>query len=112
MAEEKNFENRVKKFLKEQGAWLVKYWGGAAYTKAGVPDLLTCINGFFVAIEIKASKGKASELQKHTLKEIDEAGGLAVLLYPDDFETFKDMVNLIVKEKTIDLNLYEVLKER
>ena len=40
MAAEKNFENKVKKFLKDKGAWVLKYWGGAAYTKSGIPDLL------------------------------------------------------------------------
>ena len=27
MAAEKNFENKVKKFLKDKGAWVLKYWG-------------------------------------------------------------------------------------
>lgn len=27
MAEEKNFENKIKKFLDEQNCWYVKYWG-------------------------------------------------------------------------------------
>ena len=40
MAAEKNFENRVKKYLDEYGCWWIKYWGGAAYTKSGIPDLL------------------------------------------------------------------------
>ena len=40
MAAEKNFENRVKKYLDEYGCWWLKYWGGAAYTKSGIPDLL------------------------------------------------------------------------
>ena len=37
---EKILENRVKEFLKSEGCWLVKYWGGGSYTRAGVPDLL------------------------------------------------------------------------
>ena len=32
MAAEKNFENKVKKFLKDNGCWILKYWGGAAFT--------------------------------------------------------------------------------
>lgn len=42
MAAEKNFENKVKKFLKENGCWILKYWGGAAFTRSGIPDLLVC----------------------------------------------------------------------
>lgn len=95
MAAEKNFENKVKKFLKEQGAWFIKYWGGAAYTKSGIPDLLVCVNGYFLGVELKSVKGKASELQLHTLKEIDNAGGCAILLYPDQFNDFKTMIELM-----------------
>lgn len=101
MAAEKNFENRVKKFLKEQGCYFIKYWGGAAYTKSGVPDLLVCCNGHFVGIEVKADKGKPSELQIYNLREIDKAGGYGVLLYPKDFEKFKAFIehlnNLSIK---------------
>ena len=42
MAAEKRFEDRVKSFLTEQGAWFLKYWGGGHYTKSGIPDLLVC----------------------------------------------------------------------
>ena len=88
MAAEKNFENKVKRYLKEQGCYFIKYWGGAAYTKSGVPDLLVCCNGHFVGIEVKAEKGKPSELQIYNLRRIDESGGYAILLYPKDFEKF------------------------
>lgn len=46
MAAEKNFENRVKKYLDEYGCWWLKYWGGAAYTKSGIPDLLVSSDGY------------------------------------------------------------------
>lgn len=97
VAAEKNFENRVKKFLKEQGCYFIKYWGGAAYTKSGVPDLLVCCNGHFVGIEVKAEKGKPSELQIYNLREIDKAGGYGVLLYPEDFEQFKVFIEYLNK---------------
>lgn len=95
MAQEKNFENKIKKYLKDNGAWLLKYWAGATYTKSGIPDILACVNGKFVAIEVKAPNGKPSELQLYNLREIEKAGGLAFLLYPkqwDDFKKFMDSV--------------------
>lgn len=111
MAQEKNFETRVKKFLKEQGAWFVKYWGGAAYTKAGVPDLLACVNGFFLGIELKASNGKASELQMHTLKQIDKAGGFAILLFPKDFDDFVTFIKALNKGEQL-MNFDFLVTER
>lgn len=92
MAAEKNFENRIKAYLKEKGAWLIKYWGGGEFTKAGIPDLLVCYKGHFIAIEVKAPKGKPSELQLYHLRKIKDAGGYAFLLYPKDFEDFKKFI--------------------
>ena len=92
MAAEKEFENKVKAFLKEQGCWYVKYWGGGGYTRAGVPDLLICCNGHFIGLELKAPTGRPSELQKVELRRIKEAGGLGILLYPEGFEKFKKLI--------------------
>jgi len=92
MAAEKNFENKIKKFLKEQGAWVLKYWGGGAFTKEGIPDLLVCLNGRFIAVEVKAPNGKLSELQKWNIEEIKKAGGIAMVLYPSQFEEFKKLI--------------------
>ena len=107
MTTEKNFENKVKSFLKDNGCWSLKYWGGAAYTKSGIPDLLVCCKGRFMGVELKAPKGKPSDLQIYNLRQIDKAGGIAVLLYPKDYDLFKRLV-----EKPDDQELYEVLKSR
>ena len=89
MAQEKNFEDKVKAYLKNQGCYFIKYWGGAAYTKAGVPDLLVCAWGQFIGIELKAPKGEPSLLQLKHLERIQKAGGWGILLYPGEFEQFK-----------------------
>lgn len=91
MAAEKNFENKVKAFLDSEGVWWVKFLG-CGMTRAGVPDLLCCVNGRFVAVELKAAKGKPSELQVRELQRIRKAGGFADVLYPKDFEDFKRLV--------------------
>lgn len=92
MAEEKIFENRIKAYLKNKGAWFIKYWGGGKFTKAGIPDLLICYKGRFIAVEVKAANGKPSDLQLYHLKKIEEAGGKAFLLYPKDFNKFKEYI--------------------
>ena len=95
MAAEKQFENEIKKFLNNQNCWNLKYWGGGGYTKSGIPDLLICCNGRFIAVEVKATNGTPSVLQLITLKRITESGGIAVLLYPDDFGRFKELIKSI-----------------
>lgn len=113
MAAEKNYENHVKKFLKGCGCWMVKYWGGAAYTKAGVPDLLVCCSGRFIGIELKGQRGRPSDLQLHNLKQIDNAGGYAVLLYPADYELFQNFIRCIVAGDGTNASLnYELLKSK
>ena len=113
IAAEKNFENRVKKFLEEKNCWFLKYWGGAAYTKAGIPDLLVCCNGRFLGVEIKAPNGKPSPLQIYNLKKIDEAGGFGVLLYPNEWELFKNFVDCLIEKDFENASYnYELLKKR
>lgn len=91
MAAEKQFENKVKAFLKEQGVYFVKFFG-CAFTRAGVPDLLCCVNGRFVAVEIKAENGKPSLLQLEEISKVHEAGGVALVIRPSDFDKFKGLI--------------------
>ena len=85
----KNFEMRVRKYLESKGAYVLKYVGGSQ-TKKGVPDLLVCYKGKFIALEMKAPKGNdTGELQNKNIDWIREAGGYARFLFPQDFDTFK-----------------------
>lgn len=89
MAAEKIFENEIKKFLnKLPNTWYFKYWAGP-YSKSGIPDIIACVNGHFVALEVKAENGHASELQKRNVRLIEESNGVALIVYPKDFENLK-----------------------
>lgn len=94
MAAEKSFENKIKMFLEHEGAWWVKFFANA-YTRSGIPDLLCCINGYFVAVEVKAQNGKPSPLQIHHCTKIRMAGGFAFILYPSGFEEFKQFIQAL-----------------
>lgn len=101
---EKQFENKVKAYLKEQGCWYVKYWSGNAqngkkFTKDGIPDLLVCCNGIFLGIELKAPNGKPTKLQLWNIHQIVEAGGFGFVLYPDQFDALKGLIERIKKGK-------------
>lgn len=85
---EKQFQNQVIAFLKLHNIYHIKVWGGG-FQKAGIPDLLCCIKGKFVALELKTEKGKAAVLQKYNIFKIQEAGGYARVLRPSEFERFK-----------------------
>jgi Holliday junction resolvase len=102
IAAEKNFENKVKKYLEEKGCWYIKYWGGAQFTKSGIPDLLICCNGIFLAVELKGPSGKPSELQLWTIDQIKKSGGFSFVLYPKDFEKFKKLIAVLLCEEPIN----------
>lgn len=92
---EKDFENKIKKWLKEHGCWYVKTIS-TGFQRAGIPDLIACVNGRFVAIEVKGESGRPSELQKYELDQIKKSNGIGFLLYPKDFENFtKIMQNML-----------------
>lgn len=91
MAAEKNFENQVKAYLKENGCWVLKTWSNGIQRK-GVPDLLVCCNGYFLGIELKAANGHPSDLQIWNVDQIRKAGGIAIVLYPDKFDMLKDLI--------------------
>ena len=93
---EKTFENQVKNYLKSKGIWHVKYFANS-FTPVGIPDILAVVNGRFVAIELKAEKGRTTLIQEHNIREIKKSGGIAVVLRPSGFEEFKTMIEVLLK---------------
>lgn len=92
MAGEKNFENKIKAYIKELGGWYVKYWAGSRFTTEGIPDLICCVNGYFVAIEVKAQNGRPSKLQLHAIHDIRKSYGFAFVVYPSGWEQLKEFL--------------------
>ena len=94
---EKQFENEIKKYLESlPNTYYFKYWAGP-YSKSGIPDIIACVNGMFVAIEVKAENGHPSELQKRNIRLIQESNGYACIVYPKDFERLKKELKAIVE---------------
>lgn len=103
MAQEKRFETKIKKFLEQENCWYVKYFANA-YTSKGIPDLLCCVNGYFLAVEVKAENGRASELQKWNVDKIRSCGGKAIILKPSQFDSFRELVKALKDEIRVDVN--------
>jgi len=71
---EKQLAARVMKWLKQRGHYAVKTTGVSV---AGTPDIITCVGGRFVAIELKAECNLPTPLQLHHLRRVANSGGLA-----------------------------------
>ena len=108
MAAEKLYENKIKKFLKSEGAWFVKFFANRM-TKEGIPDILACINGYFVGIEVKAQNGRPSPLQMYHCEQIRKAGGFAFVVYPTGWEQLKKFISDLKKD-TFDRETPIVMK--
>lgn len=50
---------------------------GGMYGTAGLPDIICCIKGRFVAFEVKAASGRLTKLQEATMRKIKAAKGEA-----------------------------------
>ena len=72
---------------------------GTGYGNSGVPDFLICLNGLFIAIEAKAGKGKTTELQKKHLRQIETAGGLALVVNEENLDRLKNKLEQWAKQE-------------
>jgi Holliday junction resolvase len=48
--------------------------------RAGIPDIIGCLEGQFIGIECKAGKGTTTALQERELTRIQNAGGYALVV--------------------------------
>ena len=108
MAAEKNFEQKIKTMLKDNGAWFVKFFANRM-TKTGVPDILASVNGYFVGIEVKAQNGHPSELQMYNVRKIRESGGFAFVVYPSGYERLEKIIDGL-RHDTFNREMPEILK--
>ena len=91
----KKVETYIKKTYKKE-AWFFKTVGNASQ-KSGIPDILCCIKGNFIAIETKREdgSGRASEQQEIECKKIINAGGYSII--SNCFEYIKVFIDNICK---------------
>lgn len=127
MPAEKQFENRVKAWLQTKGIYPLgtpkqkmsvapigyyeKRWGNAM-TVSGLPDMHIVIGCLSIEIELKAPKGRASDLQIFMINQIRECDGYAYIMYEFEkniptkykdlcisFEKFKEFIGDICKHR-------------
>lgn len=108
MAQEKNYENRIKRWLEKNGVYAlgtpddkmsarpigyyIKRWGGGQYVKKGYPDMQIVIFGICFEVEVKAQNGIVSELQKQKLRQIHNSQGNSFVSRPSEFGGLKKLI--------------------
>ena len=82
---------KIKTILKENNIYYAMPIG-SGYGNAGVPDFLCCVNGYFVAIEAKAGKGKTTALQLKNLQAINTAGGYTLIINETNLDYLRQVI--------------------
>lgn len=88
---EKKVKDKVVKILKQHGVY---YFFPATYGmgRSGVPDIICCIKGKFLAIECKANGNKPTALQEREINLIHQAGGLAIVVDENSYDSLYDLL--------------------
>jgi len=80
------FKHRVREYLKNlENTWFVKT---NQVVLRGTPDFLLCVNGMFIAMELKARAKdveKKPTLQSNNLLKINKANGIGLFVYPENW---------------------------
>ena len=82
---------RLKKYLDEMGIYHFSPFQ-AGMGRAGIPDVIGCYRGMFVAFECKAGKGKPTALQEREIAAIRTAKGLAFVINEENVDNIKELL--------------------
>ena len=77
---EQEIQRKIIKWLEENECYVVKV---ISASKVGVPDIIACVDGHFVAIEVKKPETKAnvSALQAYNLDRVVICGGHSLVAW-------------------------------
>lgn len=88
---EAKVKKKVVSAIKEAGAYyFFPVMNG--YGRVGIPDIIVCHRGYFVAIECKAGNNKPTELQLKEIEAIRQAGGVSLVVNEDNIEDVRKVL--------------------
>ena len=90
MTPEAKVKARVVKLLKEHNIYYF-FPATHGFGRSGVPDIICCYWGYFLAIECKAGGNKPTALQLREMERIEKANGTAMVV--DDSEESLDALS-------------------
>jgi Holliday junction resolvase len=93
MTPEAKVKKKVIAILKDAGMYYF-YPVMSGYGSSGIPDIIVCCNGKFLAIECKAGDNKPTALQERNMQQIRDNGGVAIVV---NEENLHDVQGTLVK---------------
>ena len=79
MTPEAKVKKKVKEILDQMGVYHFSPMQNGM-GRAGIPDIIGCLDGQFLGIECKAGRGTTTALQERELTRIQNAGGYALVV--------------------------------
>jgi Holliday junction resolvase len=79
MTPEAKVKKKVVDVIKKYGAYYF-FPATGGYGRSGVPDVVCCYRGVFVAIECKAGSNKPTPLQEAEMQKIRQAQGFVLVV--------------------------------
>jgi hypothetical protein len=99
MTPEARVKTKVKRILSHINAYNFSPMT-AGYGRSGVPDIIACYGGRFIAVECKANGNKPTALQLDNLQDIEACGGMAFVVDENNINEFERTMYEFAKKNT------------
>lgn len=95
---EKSVENDIKDYLFRKGIYHFKVHG-SRFMEPGIADIIACVNGHFLAIEVKrpGAKNEQSEVQKVHERNVIKSGGTYLLV-----DSLQEVIDYVKSQEDSD----------
>lgn len=93
---ERKVKDKVTAVLRERGAYYF-FPPANGFGRAGIPDIVGCYLGQFIAIECKAGKNTATRLQLREIDNIIKAGGVALVVNEHNINEIEQILSQLEK---------------
>jgi len=95
---EAKVKKKVKEILDQMGVYHFSPMQNGM-GRAGIPDIIGCLEGQFLGIECKAGRGTTTALQERELTRIQNAGGYALVVNEENINQLWEIKEWITTNK-------------
>lgn len=93
---ERKVKDKVTALLRGFGAYYF-FPPANGFGRSGIPDIIACYRGQFLAIECKAGKNTATRLQLREIDYINKAGGIALVVNEHNITEIEQILSQLEK---------------
>jgi len=92
---EKVVKDKIVSILKDEGVYYF-FPTTYGYGRSGVPDIIACVRGAFVAFECKAGHNKPTALQVREIERIRSSGGCALVVNEENWDMVRPFIRKLI----------------